>query len=104
MADFKLNTPKLRVIRGSLESPEILEVQAMHPDLTAFDMTRRKHAWGTAQEETFRWLSFLAWHALRRENAIPQDLRFETWDASLIEVQNVEVEDVPPTQEDPGLD
>ena len=104
MADFKLNSPRLLAVRGSVDAPELLEVQTTHPDLVAWDTTRRKHGWGSFQDDMWKWLGFISWHAARRTQAIPQDLRFEEWEASLLEVQNLDSDEVPPTPEAVELD
>ena len=98
MSDFKLTSPRLRAVRGDIESPEIIEVQTTHPDLVLWDTTRRKHGWGTFQEDMWKWLGFIAWAAARRTEAIPADLRFEEWEKSLLEVQNLDADEVDPTQ------
>lgn len=93
MADFKLTSPRLRVVRGSLEAPEILEVQTLNPDLIAWDMTRGKHRWPELKDAPFKWLTFIAWHACRREGSIPADLTYEAWEASTLAVENLTDDD-----------
>lgn len=95
VADFKLSSPNLRVMRGSLDAPEILEVQTLNPDLIAYDRTRLRQSphWPPAQDNPWQWLTFLAWHASRRQGLIPGDLTYESWEASTLQVENVEDED-----------
>lgn len=93
MADFKLSSPRLRVLRGSLDAPEILEVQTLNPDLIAWDMTHTRHKWPELKDAPFKWLTFIAWHACRREGRIPADLTYETWEASTLEITNLTDED-----------
>lgn len=90
MADFKLTSPKLRVMRGSLDAPEIMEIQTLNPDLIAWDMTRGKHHWPDVKEAPFKWLTFIAWHAARREQRIPVDLTYEAWEGSTLQVESVD--------------
>jgi hypothetical protein len=90
MADFTLAAPRLRVLRGSLDAPEILEVQTLNPDLIAWDMTRMKHKWPKMEDAPWKWLTFLSWHAARREGRIPSDLSYEVWEASTLEVSNID--------------
>jgi len=86
MADYKITAPHLRVLRGSLDAPEVIEVQTLTPDMIAFDMTRAKHKWPTMQEAPWVWMAFVAWHACRREGRIPPDLTWETWRDSTLDV------------------
>jgi hypothetical protein len=91
VADFKLSSPNLRVLRGSLDAPEVIEVQTLNPDLIAYDRTRlrQKPVWPAAQDNPWQWLTFLAWHACRREGRIPADLTYEAWEGSTLQVENV---------------
>jgi hypothetical protein len=89
MADYRLSSPRLRVLRGSLDAPEILEVQTLNPDLIAWDMTHARHKWPELKEAPFKWLTFIAWHACRREGRIPADLTYEAWEASTLEITNL---------------
>lgn len=93
MADYKLTSPHLRVLRGSPDAPEVIEVQTYTPDLIMFDVTRAKRRWGTMQDEPFRWMTFLSWHACRREGRIPADLTYETWESSILDVTSADDDD-----------
>jgi hypothetical protein len=107
MADYKITSPLLRVLRGSLDAPEVLEVQTLNPDLVAWDMTRTKHRWPEVKDAPFKWLTFISWHAARREHAIPSDLTYEAWEASTLDVTTLsgdEGEPVDPTPPDPVPD
>jgi hypothetical protein len=101
MADYKLTSPNLRVLRGSLDAPEVIEVQTLNPDMIAWDMTRQKHRWPEVKDAPFKWLTFLAWHACRREGRIPPDLTYEQWEASTLDVSSVESPPVDPTSPGP---
>jgi hypothetical protein len=109
LADFKITSPRLRILRGSLDAPEVIEVQTLNPDLIAFDMTRARHKWPELKDAPFKWLTFIGWHAARREGAIPADLSYEAWEASTLEVTNLTDDDdtagrgeaVDPTPPDP---
>lgn len=110
MADYTITSPRLQVLRGSLDAPEVLEVQTLNPDLIAWDMTRAKHRWPEVKDAPFKWLTFIAWHACRREGSIPRDLTYEEWEASTLNVANLNAEDddangvepVDPTRVGPG--
>lgn len=93
MADYTITSPRLQVLRGSLDAPEVIEVQTLNPDLIAWDMTRARHKWPEVKDAPFKWLTFLAWHACRREGRIPSDLTYEAWEASTLNVSNVAAED-----------
>lgn len=86
MADYKITAPRLRVLRGSLDAPEVIEVQTLNPDMVAFDMTRAKHKWPDMQTAPFKWMTFVGWHAARREGRIPADLTYESWEATTLDV------------------
>jgi hypothetical protein len=86
MSDYKLTSPRLRVLRGSIDAPEVIEVQTLSPDLIAFDMTRAKHRWPSISDAPMLWMSFIAWHACRREQRIPADLTWETWKGTTLDV------------------
>lgn len=93
MSDYRLTSPKLRVLRGQLDAPEVIEVQTLNPDMIAWDTTRVKHKWPPTTEAPFKWLTFIAWHAARREKAIPAELTYEAWEASTLAVETVEDEE-----------
>jgi hypothetical protein len=106
MADYTITSPHLRVLRGSLDAPEVIEVQTLNPDLIAWDMTRARHKWPPVAEAPFKWLTFIAWAACRREGRIASDVTYEEWEASTLNVANLTDDDddgaaVPPTL--PGL-
>jgi hypothetical protein len=93
MADYKLSSPRLRVLRGSLDAPEVIEVQTLNPDLIAWDMTRGKHHWPELKEAPFKWLTFISWHAVRREGRLPADVTYEAWEASTLDVANLDTDE-----------
>jgi hypothetical protein len=96
MADYKLSSPHLRILRGSLDAPEIIDVQCLNPDLILWDRTRLRHKWPEVKDAPIMWLTFLGWAACRREGRIPPDLRYEEWEATTL--------DVKPLGEDDGED
>jgi hypothetical protein len=100
MADYKLNSPNLRVLRGSLDAPELIEIQTLNPDLILWDRTRMKHKWPEVKDAPMMWLTFLSWAACRREGRIPLDLTYEKWEATTLDVAPVnddDEDDVRPT-------
>ena len=107
VADYKITSPRLQVLRGSLDAPEVLEVQTLNPDLIAWDMTRSKHRWPEVSQAPFLWLTFISWHACRREGRIESGVTYDEWAASVLNVANLTDDDdeeggaVSPTR--PGL-
>jgi len=89
MADYTISSPRLQVLRGSIDAPEVIEIQTLNPDLIAWDMTRAKHRWPEVKDAPFLWLTFIAWHAARREGVIPPDLTYEQWQASTLNVTSL---------------
>lgn len=107
MADYTITSPRLQVLRGSLDAPEILEVQTLNPDLIVWDLTAAKHKWPAVKDAPFMWMTFLAWAACRREGRIASDLTWEVWRDTTLNVTNLtddegKEEEVDPTQ--PGLE
>lgn len=104
MADPKLSTPTIDVIRASDPTP--LRVQAIHPDLVLWDRTRIKHKWPKFDDVPWEWLGFLSWAAARRTGIIDPAVTYETWTADLLQVTAVDDDDDDPagrpTQQDPG--
>lgn len=75
MADeVRLAVPRLEV---TMDDGTVFRVQAINPDLLRYDRTAAKHGWPAPTAAPFLWLTFLAWSAARRTNAIPDDL---SWD------------------------
>jgi hypothetical protein len=71
-------------------------VQALNPDLMLFEDTAAKHRWPGPTVAPFRWLTFLAWAASRRTGLIPQDVTWEVFAATTLQVSNLDT-DRPPT-------
>lgn len=92
MADYKITSPRLQILRGSLDAPEVIEVQTLNPDLIAWDMTRSRHKWPEVSQAPFKWLTFLGWHACRREGRIPPELTYEEWEASTLNVSSIDAD------------
>lgn len=103
MADYKITSPRLQVLRGSLDAPEVIEVQTLNPDLIAFDMTRARHRWPEVKEAPFLWLTFISWHACRREGRIEPSLTYEEWAASTLNVANLDGDEDEGGPSDPTL-
>ena len=93
MADYTITSPRLQVLRGSLDAPEVIEVQTLNPDLILWDRTRARHKWPEVKDAPFLWLTFISWAACRREGRIDRSVTYEEWEASTLNVSNVEDDD-----------
>src|SRR5215471_1380438 len=77
MADVPdLSAPLVKV---TMADGAVHDVQTANPDLVRFDMTRGRMHWPDAREAPFLWLTFVAWAALKREHALPDDMTWETF-------------------------
>jgi hypothetical protein len=83
VGDIKLTSPRLICLRAD---GSVLEVQTGNPDLVKWDETARRHKWGDFQEQQFKWLTFIAWAAARRQGLIPLDYGWETWVNEVLEI------------------
>lgn len=80
----KLTAPRIRVtpMPGSDLADTLgtaFVVKASNPDLVAFDLTAAKHRWPAMTAAPFLWLTFLAWHACRRQGLTLPSLTFEAF-------------------------
>lgn len=103
MGDVRLNTPRVRVVRDGLDD---IELQTTNADLVLWDRTRSRHKWPPVADAPFLWLTFVSWAAARRTGAIAAELRYEQWEADVLEVEalNVETDDDAGRPTQPGLD
>jgi hypothetical protein len=79
MPDIRLAIPRLQV---TLADGRRYVVQALNPDLLAYDRTAAKHHWPGGSQAPFLWLTFLAWSASRRAGDIDADLTWEQFSES----------------------
>src|SRR5262245_31808283 len=91
MADTKLSSPRIRILRESSEEP--IEVQTDNRDLVLWDMTRSRHKWPKFDEAPFVWLTFLAWPAARRTGQINGETTYEVWSKDVVSVESLDDED-----------
>ena len=94
-----LSIPRLRVHPAQGDP---YEVQALNPDLLRFEDTAARHKWAGPAVAPFRWLTFLAWAASKREA-----LTTLTWDefaADTRQVENLEDPAATATPTGPGPD
>ena len=83
MGDARITSPLVTVIRDGFDP---LTVQTDNRDLVLWDRTRVKHKWPVFQDAPNIWLTFISWAAARRIGAIPGDLRYEDWEATVLEI------------------
>jgi hypothetical protein len=96
----KLSIPFLHVIYKDGTSAD---VQTYNEDAMLYEETQLKHRWvGTVAQTPFRWLTFLAWAALTREErtAVP----YEVWRKTVAEVTNAGEAVANPTDPVPDTD
>jgi hypothetical protein len=84
--DIKLVAPLVLVIR---DPGEPLEVQTDNRDLLAWESTALRHKWGSFQDRPFKWLTFLAWSALRRSGDLETSLTYEAWETQVRSVRDI---------------
>lgn len=53
-----------------------VEVQTDNRDMIAWDMHRNRVGWPSTQDAPVLWLTFIAWHALKRSASTVADLTF----------------------------
>lgn len=90
MGDVKLDTPRLHIVR---EGHDDLELQCINADLVLWDRTRFRHKWPPMTDAPFLWLTFIGWAAARRTGAIPSELTYEAWEATVLGVTPLDLPD-----------
>jgi hypothetical protein len=83
MGDVRLVAPRIRVIRAGQEP---VEVQSDNRDLVGWEQTRLKHKWPKFDEAPFKWLTFLAWSALRRAGQLETGVTYERFESEVLSV------------------
>jgi hypothetical protein len=106
MADIKLAAVKVRVFWGDINSPEVLEVQTLNPDVMRWEETARKHKWGGITGNEITFTTFIAWAALKRTGMIGPDMTWEKWIPGVLSVESVsdDESDAAGSPTLPGLD
>ena len=93
----------LKTVRQHLRIPmhtgDTLEVWTSPIDYRVQAMTWKRHPeWPTREEDPVTFLMFMAWAAARRTQAIPLDQKFEAFLADAADIEELEGEQVDPTQ------
>ena len=70
----KMSAPRMAVL---MDDGAIHDIQAVNVDMVMFERDAVKHKWPSGQEAPFHWMTYLAWHALRREGTILKDVTFD---------------------------
>jgi hypothetical protein len=83
VGEQRLTSPRVTILR---EGGEPITVQTNNRDLILWDRTRLRHKWPRMDEAPNLWLTFISWAAARRTGAIPAELRYEAWEAEVIDV------------------
>jgi hypothetical protein len=66
-------------------------------DVLAFTYKRHPE-WPSREDNPVGFLLFLSWAALRREGAIPMDLKYEVYKTEVEDIEELEPQEVGPTQ------
>jgi hypothetical protein len=92
-----------------LDTGEQWHVRTGNPDLIAWDRLSAKHKWPSFRDAPFLWLTFLAWHASRRQGLLPDAaMSYESFEAHASVIEPDDDDDpaaaVDPTRPGPGPD
>jgi hypothetical protein len=67
----------------TLDTGESWHVSTGNRDLIAWDRTAPKHRWPAFKDAPFLWVTFLAWHASRRQGLLPDPkMTYEAFEAA----------------------
>src|SRR5262245_38139510 len=88
---MQLPTPVFDVI---MEDGTTHRVQVVNADFVRWDRTAAKHGWPAATAAPFLWNTFVTWAALRRTDAIGQDMTWELFEARAASIKMVSGDDL----------
>jgi hypothetical protein len=105
-APAKLFTPLLRVIMPPPEGEDAkaIDVQSINADLVRWDRTRLANKWPKMEDAPIIWATFIAWAAMRRQGLIPQDLKYEEFEATALSIEPIDQTPADPTNAVPDPD
>jgi hypothetical protein len=99
----QLKTPRILAIIPDYSRPlakdrddqEYVEVEilALNEDLGAFETARKGLNLGQASENSIMWLTFVAWHALRRGGDVDDKLSFGQFRKDCLQVRDADQDD-----------
>lgn len=72
----RMIAPYLTVL---MDDGAIHEIQTNNFDMVLYERTARKRGWPGPQDAQMEWMTWLAWHGLQREGAIPPDVTYDTF-------------------------
>ena len=81
---------------------ETFDVWTKPFDYDLYGFTAKRHEWPDADENPVGYLLFLAWSAARRGGLITVDQKFEAFKALVDNLEELEPEEVDPTDPAPG--
>lgn len=89
---IKLAAPRIRVALEQPATDELLEIdlQTDNRDLVMWDATRNRRGWPKGQDAPMLWLTFLAWHALKRSGEAAED--FDSFNDRCVAIVPVDAE------------
>jgi hypothetical protein len=90
MGEPRLSSPLVTVIR---DGHEPLTIQTNNQDLVRWDRTRVRNRWPKLDEAPFIWFTFISWSAAQRTGAIPPDVTYEKWEATVLDVSAITDDD-----------
>ena len=97
MAAPKLITPLMEAIA---DDGTEYQVQTINIDATNFERMRVKRGWPDQQQAPMLAMTYMTWHALKREGRI--ELSFDQFEQSFPGIRPLGAESVDPTQRDPA--
>lgn len=77
------------------------EVQSTNWDMLSYERYARAHKWPPANEAPMETNTFIAWHALRRESMIPEDMTYDAFTVAAVSIES-RLATVDPTLPAPG--
>ena len=93
-----LTIPRLRVVPAAGDA---YTVQAYNPDLLLYEDTAATHRWRGPGDAPFRWLTFLAYAASRRTGVIGDDVSWDLFRTTTLEIVNEQSTPADPTRPGP---
>lgn len=90
--------PTTLTIRVWMDGREPFDVETRWIDSRNYERTAFKHKWPPFQEAPFTWLGFLAWSAARRTGDLENTVSWETFEITVLNVENIGENEVTPTE------
>ena len=101
-----LSTPIVSVVLEPAAGGELTEttIQTDNRDMVAFDLHRSRAGWPKLADAPILWMTFLAWHALKRSGELSES--FDDFNGRCLAVKMLDEDgnEVQPGQEPAGVD